>query len=364
MKKTIKLFLTVCSVLILISQFPFQVIGGSREASYYQKLPGKKVKCTLCPNFCELKDGDRGICKVRENRGGILYTLVYGGIVTFHNDPIEKKPFYHFLPGTKAFSIATAGCNLHCFFCQNYTISQKKPEDLPVLEASPEDIVQKAIQLKSTSIAYTYSEPIIFYEYVYDIAKLAHQNGLENVMVTAGYICEKPLRELCKVIDAANIDLKGYNKKFYKDVVGCDLEKIKDTIKIMHEEGVWIEITTLIVPGKNDNPDEIREMCKWIKKELGPDVPLHFSRFHPMYKLKNLEPTPTSTLEKMRKIAIEEGLNFVYIGNVPGHTASNTYCPNCKELLIKRYGYIISLENITEAGKCKKCGAQIPGIWQ
>ncbi|MDD3627378.1 MAG: AmmeMemoRadiSam system radical SAM enzyme [bacterium] len=351
-------------IIILSFLLNYSVFSDAHEASFYKKGKDKRVTCELCPNRCELQEGQRGPCRVRENRGGILYTLVYGGIVTYHNDPIEKKPLYHYLPGTYSFSIATAGCNLHCLFCQNYTISQAAPEDLPVLKVTPSAIVKTAISEKSSSIAYTYNEPIIFYEFVYDIAQSARESGLKNILVTAGYINEEPLRKLFKVIDAANVDLKGFNREYYEKVVGGDLEIVKRTLKIMKEEGVWIEITTLIVPGMNDTDEEIREMCRWIKTELGEDVPLHFSRFHPMYKLKDLPPTPTETLERMRKIAVEEGLNYVYIGNVPGSKYSNTYCPNCGKLLISRFGYLISEMNISTEGKCKFCGHVIPGIWK
>ena len=334
-----------------------------KEAKWYRTLPENRVQCLLCPYNCVLLPGQRGQCGVRENRGGKLYTLVYGRIVAYHIDPIEKKPFYHVLPASGSFSIATAGCNLHCKFCQNWDISQRKPEELDFRLLLPEDIVNLAIKYKCKSIAYTYSEPIVFYELVEDTAKLAKRKGLLNLMVTAGYINEEPLKELCKYIDAANVDLKGFTPEYYQNVVYGDLSTVLNTLKIMKENGVWVEITNLIVPTLNDDPQTIRKMCKWIKENLGPDVPLHFSRFYPMYKLRNLPPTPVSTLEKAVNIAKEEGLNYVYIGNVPGHPMENTYCPKCGHILIKRRGYMILENNIID-GKCKFCGNPIPGIWK
>lgn len=333
------------------------------EAMYYKKLPGKKVKCLLDPLECELAEFERGICRVKANIGGELKSLVYGKIASAHVDPIEKKPLFHVLPGSRSFSIATAGCNLGCVFCQNWELSQSNPEDIPHYNLSPEEVVELAIKNKCDTIAYTYSEPVIFYEYMLDTAKLARKKGLKNLMITAGYINPEPLRELCKYIDAANVDLKGFTDEYYRQIVFGDLETVLQALKIMQEEGVWIEITNLIEPTLNDDPQLIRQMCVWIRENLGPDVPLHFSRFYPMYKLKNLPPTPVKTLEEAKRIAEEEGLRYVYIGNVYGHPGENTVCPKDAKTLVVRVGYNIIENNIVE-GKCKFCAEQVPGIWR
>lgn len=335
---------------------------GKREALYYTKIDEQTVQCELCPRRCLLMDGMRGFCRVRHAEGGELYTLVYANPCTYHIDPIEKKPLYHMLPASSIFSIATAGCNLRCKFCQNWTISQRPPEETDNIQMSPQEVVDRALKNKCTSIAYTYSEPIIFYEYMLDTAKLAREKGLKNVMVTAGYINQEPLRELCRYIDAANVDLKGFDSKYLREVCAQELEPLLEALKIFKEEGVWLEITNLIVPTLNDDMETIEEMCTWIRDNLGEDVPLHFSRFTPMYKLKNLYLTPTSTLEQAKEAAERVGLKFVYIGNVPGHPAENTYCPNCRNLLIERIGYTIKQNNIVK-GKCKFCGRPIPGRW-
>jgi len=304
----------------------------------------------------------RGFCRVREAKGGKLYTLVYGNPCSYHIDPIEKKPLYHMLPATSIFSIATAGCNLRCKFCQNWTISQRAPEETDNIKMSPEEVVQQALKNNCTSIAYTYSEPIIFYEYMIDTAKLAKEKGLKNVMVTAGYINEEPLRELCQYIDAANVDLKGFDKKYLRKICGQELPALLEALAIFKEEGVHLEITNLIVPSLNDDMQTIEKMCLWIRDNLGPDTPLHFSRFTPMYKLRNLHLTPVATLEEARAVALKAGLKFVYIGNVPGHPAESTLCPDCQAALIKRAGYRIRENNVVE-GKCKFCSREIPGIW-
>lgn len=333
------------------------------EAIYYKKLPDGKVQCLLDPFECVLAEGQRGRCRTRINKNGKLYSMVYGKAAAVHIDPIEKKPLFHVLPSAKAFSIATAGCNMGCLFCQNWQLSQATPEEVPYYNLSPQEVVDSAVKSGCETIAYTYSEPIIFYEYMLDTAKIAHQKGIKNLMVTAGFINPVPLRELCKYIDAAHVDLKGFSKEYYKNVVFGDLDTVLRTIKIMKEEGVWVEIVNLVVPTLNDDPKMIREMCVWIRENLGTEVPLHFSRFYPMYKLKNLPPTPIKTLEEAKLIAESEGLKYVYIGNVAGHPGENTYCPSCKKLLIKRIGYEI-LENNINQGNCKFCNRKIPGIWK
>lgn len=333
-----------------------------KEALYYQKLDNKIVQCHLCPRNCVIPPGKRGFCGVRENRDGTLYTLSYGKVVALHTDPIEKKPLFHFLPGTTAFSIATAGCNLRCKFCQNWEISQKRPEEASYTYIEPQDLVRYAKQDGSPTIAYTYTEPTIFYEYMLETAKLAHQQGIRNIMHSDGYINEEPLRQLAKYLDAANIDLKGFTEDYYAKLSEATLEPVLRSLKILKEEGVWIEITNLVLPGYNDDSGIIRKMCLWIKENLGADTPLHFSRFQPMYKLAALNPTPVETLEKARQIAMDVGLKYVYIGNVPGHPAEDTYCPGSSEIAIKRAGYIVVENNLVD-GKCKS-GEEIKGVWR
>jgi len=338
----------------------------SKEAYYYQSRDGY-AQCKLCPNRCALREGERGICRTRINKGGKIYSLSYGNPCAVHLDPIEKKPLFHFLPGTLAFSIATAGCNLRCKFCQNWDIAQKKPEETQNYDLSPEKTVGFAIEQQgkypaTKTIAYTYSEPTAFYDYMLDTARIARKNNLRSVVITAGYINKEPLKELCKAVDAIKIDLKGFNNKFYGEVCGAELEPVLNSCRTVQKEGTWLEIVNLVVPTLNDDMDEIHSMCSWIVDSLGRDVPLHFSRFHPQYKLKNLPPTPQETLLEARNIAIEEGLNYVYVGNVPHSEYENTYCPSCKELVIERYGYVIKQNNLA-AGRCRNCGEKIAGIW-
>lgn len=320
------------------------------------------VKCTLCPKECELGPGDRGNCRARVNIDGKLLTLVYGKPCAVHIDPIEKKPMFHFLPGTSIFSIATAGCNLHCKFCQNWDISQKDPEDTENGDLPPDKVVQAARYSVCNSIAYTYSEPMIFFEYTRDASSIARQAGLKNILVTAGYISEKPLRELCKVTDGANLDIKAFSDDYYRNVCDGDLATVLKTFEVMKEEGVFLEITNLIVPTLNDDPGMIRDLCRWLVKNGGPDVPLHFSRFFPMYLMRNLYPTPQKTLETAKDIAKEEGLHFVYVGNVPG-VDEDTNCPNCGAVLISRVGYSVTANKLVD-GHCPDCNAVIAGVWK
>lgn len=334
-----------------------------KEALFYDKLDNKAVGCHICPRNCIIPLGKRGFCGVRENRGGTLYALSYGKLVTIHIDPIEKKPLFHFLPSTTAFSIATAGCNLRCKFCQNWEISQAKPEEVQYTYIEPADLVKKVKESGSPTIAYTYTEPTIFYEYMLETAKLCRQQGIKNIMHSAGYINEEPLRQLAKYLDAANIDLKGFSDEYYAKMSEGSLEPVLKALKVLKEEGVHLEITNLVLSGFNDDEDTIIKMCLWIKDNLGLDTPLHFSRAFPMYKLTSLNPTPLETLEKARKIALDCGLKYVYIGNVAGHPAENTYCPGCKKLLVERKGYFVIQNNI-ENGKCKFCGEKIEGIWE
>jgi pyruvate formate lyase activating enzyme len=321
------------------------------------------VQCELCPRGCIISEGSRGECRVRENRGGKLYTMVYGNPCAAHVDPIEKKPLFHFLPASLAMSIATAGCNLHCQYCQNWEISQFSPEDLEHYDLPPEGVVEAAIGSGSQSVAYTYTEPTVFYEYMLDTASLARENGLRSTVISAGYINPAPLRELCRTVDAIKIDLKGFNDEFYRRVCDGMLEPVLNTIKTIQQEGVHLEIVNLVVPTLNDDPDELRELARWIVDNVGPDVPTHFSRFQPLYKLLNLPPTPVESLETAREIAMDAGINYVYLGNVPGHPANHTYCARCGEPIIVREGFAV-LEYHLHDGACEYCGNPIPGVWK
>ncbi len=333
------------------------------EARYYEKLPNRKIKCVLCPRECVIDDQETGYCGVRENHGGTYYTLVYGRPCSANVDPIEKKPLFHFLPGTLAFSIATVGCNVLCKFCQNWQISQARPDQVESYDLPPQAIAKYARDTQSQSIAYTYTEPVIFTEYMYDCAEQGHRYQIKSVMISNGYIKAEPMKDLCRVLDAVKIDLKAFTEKFYQEMVAGHLQPVLDTLVLLKQQNMWTEIVYLMIPTLNDNPKELEQMCQWILKELGPDVPIHFTRFHPQYRLKNLPPTPIKTLETARKIALDTGLNFCYIGNVPGHEGENTYCPGCKKMVIQRLGFQIISNSITRQGRCSHCGHRIPGIW-
>ncbi len=321
----------------------------------------KTVQCELCPTECVLENYQIGGCRTRINKDGTLYSLVYGKPCAVAVDPIEKKPFYHFLPATTAFSIATAGCVLGCKFCQNWQISQANPEDTDYVNLPPENAVKQAIFYDCRTITYTYTEPTVFYEYMYDTAEMAKRFNVKNTMHSCGDINEKPLRELAKLLDAADIDLKSFTEDFYSRICGGRLKPVLDSLVILKQEGVWVEITNLVIPTLNDDLKMIKEMCGWIVKNLGPDVPLHFSRFFPYYKLKDLPPTPIETLRDARNAARDAGLRYVYLGNIRTD-AENTYCHKCNKLIIERIGYFVKQNNIT-SGKCRFCGAKIPGIW-
>lgn len=325
-------------------------------------MKNQMVECQLCPRQCRLAPQERGDCRVRFNYKGELHTLVYGKACSLNIDPIEKKPMYHFLPGTSILSVATAGCNLHCTYCQNWEISQSNPEDLNNHDLPPEKLVAGAIAYRCPSIAYTYSDPIIFYEYAERTASLGRDKGLHNILVTAGYINEEPLRRLCQVVDGANVDLKGFTESFYREVCAGTLKPVLRSLEIMREEGIILEITNLIVPTLNDDPSLIRKMCAWIRDTLGPEVPLHFSRFSPRYKLKLLPPTPVSMLEQAHHIARDAGLYYVYIGNVAGTPHEDTICPGCGNVIIDRRGYLIHSIRM-EKGTCGFCGYEIYGKW-
>lgn len=335
---------------------------GRKLSPFYTGLQDGRIRCELCPHSCEVDEGERGYCEVRENIGGRYYSLVYGNPCAVHVDPIEKKPFFHVLPTSRSFSIATAGCNFDCKFCQNWEISQARPDDTHNYELTPEQAVQHASRYGCQSIASTYVEPTVFTEYMIDIGKLARKQGVLKVMHSNGYINSVPLQELGKYLDAACIDLKGFRESYYRELTEGTLEPVLETLKQLKRDGIHTEIVNLIVPGKNDEMDQVAAMCKWIKNELGPDVPVHFSRFYPLYKLKSLPPTPVSTLERARDRALQEGLHFVYIGNVPGHPGEHTDCPKCNTRLIQRRGYRVNILHLKE-GRCDHCGQPVPGIW-
>jgi len=333
-----------------------------KEAMFYEKLGDGVVKCNLCSHRCRITDSKRGICAVRENRNGTLYSLVYGKVVSRAVDPIEKKPLFHFLPGSRAYSIATVGCNFRCLNCQNFEISQM-PKDRKVIlgqDVSPEEIVVAAKRNNCESIAYTYTEPTIFFEYAYDTAKLASKEGIRNVFVTNGYITEEALLEIKPNLDAANIDLKSFSDDFYRKVCGARLNPVLDAIRLHRSLGIWIEITTLIIPTLNDSEDNLRKIAEFIK-DVGEEIPWHISQFYPAYKLLELPRTPISTLRRAREIGLEAGLRYVYEGNVPGELGENTYCYKCGKALIRRYGYQI-LENRIKNSACSYCDAKIDGV--
>jgi pyruvate formate lyase activating enzyme len=335
----------------------------SKEAMYQVETP-RGIRCQICPNECTLGEGEMSDCHNRKVYNGKLYTIAYGNPCAIHMDPIEKKPLYHFLPGTSAFSIATAGCNLACLNCQNWTISQTSPEKTKNYDLMPEKVVESALQYNCKNIAYTYSEPITYYEYVLDTALLAKESGIRNLLVSAGYIYPEPLKNLCRVIDAANIDLKSMDDSIYLKLNAGKLEPILNGLKIFRDQGVWLEITNLVVPSWTDDLEMIRRMCGWLASNDFSNTPLHFSRFHPQYKLERLPATPVNILESAGKIAREEGLNFVYIGNVPGHNTANTLCPTCKRVLVERSGFTVILNQVTPESRCPHCGTAIPGVWR
>ncbi len=329
-----------------------------QKAKYFSGL-GDKVLCSLCPNRCIIADGQLGACKVRLNKGNTLYTTSYGKLAAVSADPIEKKPLYHFLPGSYSFSVGTAGCNLFCRHCQNWEIARASSSDIKTISLSPEEVVELALKHKCESISYTYNEPTVFFEFVIDCAKIARKKGLKNIIVTNGYISEEPAKELMQHIDAANIDLKAFNSSFYKNICSGSLDHVLKIIKLFKEK-LWIELTNLIINSHNDSLKEISEMAKWIADELGKETPLHFSRAFPMYQMKNIEPTKIRTLQLAKKEA-ERFLDYVYIGNTSLKEENNSYCPECKALLIKRDFYLI--EKLFDK-HCKNCSKKIAGVFE
>ncbi len=331
-------------------------------ARWWKEVEGGRVECGLCPRKCRVADLERGACGVRENRGGKYYTLVHSRPCTIHLDPVEKKPFNHVLPGTSSLSLATPGCNFECHFCQNWEIAQVRPEQAPTFPLRPEEVVAMARKYAAPTIACTYTEPVIYAEYVYDIAAAARKAGIRTIMVSNGFIQQEPLDDLIGVLGAVKIDLKAYTEKFYKEVCGGELKPVLDTLRRLRKKKMWTEIVVLVVPTLNDGEAELRDLARFVRNDIGSDVPIHFTRFHPGYRIKNLPPTPVATLEKARDIAVAEGLQYVYIGNVPGHPGNNTYCPRCKQLLIRRVGMAMT-ENRLVVGRCPSCHLEIPGIW-
>ncbi len=339
-----------------------------KEALLYKKLNDKKVKCNLCNHNCLISDGKRGTCEVRENRGGMLYSLVYGKLIAQHIDPIEKKPFFNFYPGSQSFSIATVGCNFRCLHCQNADISQL-PKDEPRVtsarwgignEILPEEVVTKAIEYNCDSISYTYTEPTIFFEYAYDVAKIAKSKGLKNNFVTNGYMSNECIEIISPYLDAANVDLKAFSENFYHKICGGKLEPVLDNLRHMKKLGIWVEVTTLIIPRLNDSVKELKQTAEFVFS-LGPETPWHVTAFYPTYRMKNLPPTSAELLHRARKIGIEAGLRYVYSGNIPGDEGENTYCYKCGKLVIRRYGFQISEYNIRDSC-CKFCHNKIDGV--
>ncbi len=333
-----------------------------REAMLYEKLDGDNVRCHLCGHRCKIASAKRGICGVRENRDGILYTLVYGMVIAENVDPIEKKPLFHVCPGSRSFSIATVGCNFSCTFCQNNDISQMPRETGKVMgrKTTPEEIVEKAVTTKSKTIAYTYTEPTIFFEFAYDTGRIAHEKEIKNVFVTNGFMTEEAILKISPYLDAANVDLKSFSDDFYKKRCGGRLQPVLDSLKKMKELGIWVEVTTLIIPTLNDSDEELRQIAEFILS-LGAETPWHISRFHPQYKMVDLPPTPVETIHRVAEIGKEVGLRYVYSGNVPGDVGENTLCYNCGNLLIDRYGFSIKRINLQES-RCPKCDTPLDGI--
>ena len=336
------------------------------EAYLYQPLEDGKVKCNLCSHRCVIKDGRRGLCSVRENQAGVLHTLVYDRVIARHVDPIEKKPLFHFLPGSLSYSIATVGCNFRCKFCQNADIAQMPTDHQGMIMGdwvTPEAVVAAAAKTGCRSISYTYTEPTIFFELAYDTAKIAHARGIRNVFVTNGYMTAEAIEMIKPYLDAANVDLKAFSEKYYKDLCGARLKHAQKTLKRMKDCGIFLEITTLIVPGLNDDSAELNALAEFIADELGKETPWHISRFHPTYKLIDRPPTPVKTLTKAREIGLQAGLKYVYTGNVPGNAGENTFCPSCGEMIIERWGFQVGKMRIKD-GKCSQCGGGIDGVWE
>jgi len=336
--------------------------GWVRRAQYYRKLEKQRVSCLLCPKECQVGPAERGFCGVRENRDGEYYTLVHGRAASVGVDPIEKKPFFHVLPGSPIFSFATAGCNLACKNCQNWELSQSRPEQVPAVDLPPAKLVEAAQKQGCSLIAGTYSEPTVFVEYMLAVAKEGKKRGLRSTIVTAGYISRQPMVDLCRELAAVKVDLKSMREAFYRSNCAGELKPVLDAIELIQKQSIWLEVVYLVIPTLNDSEREVRDLARWMRTHVGPDVPLHFSRFYPQYRLKNLPPTPYETLSRCHQIARGEGLRYVYVGNVPGHPGESTYCPKCSKLLIQRQGYHVGALNLKQ-GRCKFCNQAIAGLW-
>ena len=336
------------------------------EACLYEKLADAKVQCNLCAHRCVIKPGRRGLCNVRENQGGVLNTLVYGRVIASHIDPIEKKPLFHFLPGSRSYSIATVGCNLRCRFCQNADIAQLPTERPGIIlgdHCTPEEIIDAAESEGCQSISYTYTEPTVFFEFAHDTAKIAHTRGIRNVFVTNGYMTAEALNTIQPYLDGANVDLKAFTQSYYKDLCGAKLKPVQEALKLMVSMGIFVEVTTLIIPGLNDGEHELESLARFIKDDLGPATPWHISRFHPTYKLTERSSTPIKTLEMARDIGLKTGLKYVYTGNVPGDAGENTFCCSCGQIVIERWGFQVKKLRM-ENGRCTQCGEVIDGVWK
>jgi pyruvate formate lyase activating enzyme len=333
-----------------------------KKEAMFQEETARGIMCRICPNECVLKEGEISKCNNRKVFKSKLYTMAYGNPCSVAIDPVEKKPLFHFFPGSRAFSIATAGCNLVCLNCQNWSISQTSPDKTRNVDLMPVKVVDECEKSGCRSIAYTYSEPNTFYEYAFDTATIAKKRGIKNIFKSNGYIYTEPLKKLCTVLDAANIDLKAITESTYLKLAGAKLQPVLDSLKVYRDSGVWLEITNLIIPNYTDKPEEIRQMCKWLANNGFTKTPIHFSRFFPMYKLEQLPPTPVELLDTAAKIAAEEGLKYVYTGNVPGREQADTKCPNCGKEQIVRQGFTIISNKIKE-GNCFSCGKKIDGIW-
>ncbi|VVB96693.1 Radical SAM superfamily protein [uncultured archaeon] len=330
-----------------------------KEGVLFDRLPDNKVKCNVCSHRCTIAEGKLGVCRTRQNRNVKIYTLIYNTVSSEAVDPIEKKPLYHFLPGTKSYSLGTIGCNFRCMHCQNWNISQVTLEEAWTKEITPEEAIKRALATGCKSIAWTYNEPAIWHEYTYDSAVLAKKAGLKTIYVTNGYITPEALRRIAPYLDAFRVDIKSFSDDFYRKICGARLAPVLESTKLAKELGMHIETITLIIPTKNDSPEEITQIVRWVRDNLGVDTPMHFTRFYPMYKMDDLYPTPTETLEMAHDIAKKEGMKFVYTGNVPGHKYENTYCPKCNALLIDRAGFRVSAIKIKD-GKCSECGEAVP----
>ncbi len=332
---------------------------------YWHRLDDGRIQCDLCPRECRLKEGQQALCFVRARQNDQMVLTTYGRSSGFCVDPIEKKPLNHFLPGTAVLSFGTAGCNLACKYCQNWDMSKSREMDKLAAQASPERIAEVAEELGCRSVAYTYNDPVIFLEYAVDTAKACHERGIKSVAVTAGYINPEARKEFFAHMDAANIDLKGFTEEFYVKLTGGHLQPVLDTLEYVKKEtDVWLEITTLLIPGHNDSDDEIKRMTEWIAETLGPEVPLHFTAFHPDYKMRDVPPTPPETLTRARRLAMAQGLQFVYTGNVHDREGGSTWCPNCGALLIERDWYQLGHWGLDEKGHCASCGTAIPGVFE